>query len=271
MSLPRNAMGKVLKKELMEMKKNASPRCASTPSPTYTLWVNGGRQVLGWPSEVTADGDVLLNAPPDGGLGLLSLGVPEGKVGEEPYPLRLPARRPPGRGGPLLALGARHADIGQGEEPWVVLADPRATSSACSPPTTDVRTSATVRVCTATRRISCVFCGRSSRSQDVVGGGIARRRVCHGGADRARIDHRADSPLRTPLTIGPAATDTYGGWIPDGQTLSPFDVSNPALAQLDPSLLNAIQDAARAATAAGRRPEDQLGLAVKGVPAEAVR
>ena len=24
----------------------------------------------------------------------------------------------------LLALGARHADIGQGEQPWVVLADP---------------------------------------------------------------------------------------------------------------------------------------------------
>ncbi|MBV2353031.1 VOC family protein [Streptomyces sp. J2-1] len=26
--------------------------------------------------------------------------------------------------GRLLALGARHADIGQGEQPWVVLADP---------------------------------------------------------------------------------------------------------------------------------------------------
>ena len=54
-----------------------------------------------------------------------------------------------------------------------------------------------------------------------------------------------------PLTIGPAAADTYGGWIPDGQTLSPFDVSNPALAQLDPPLLNAIQDAARAAASKG--------------------
>jgi zinc D-Ala-D-Ala carboxypeptidase len=54
-----------------------------------------------------------------------------------------------------------------------------------------------------------------------------------------------------PLTIGPAATDTVGGWIPDGQTLSPFDVSNPALAQLDPALLNAVQDAARAAASEG--------------------
>jgi D-alanyl-D-alanine dipeptidase len=54
-----------------------------------------------------------------------------------------------------------------------------------------------------------------------------------------------------PLTIGPAATDTYGGWLPDGHTLSPFDVSNPALAQLDPALLTAIQEAARAAKAQG--------------------
>jgi D-alanyl-D-alanine carboxypeptidase len=54
-----------------------------------------------------------------------------------------------------------------------------------------------------------------------------------------------------PLTIGPAATDTYGGWIPDGQTLSPFDVSNPALAQLDPALLNAVQAAANAAREQG--------------------
>jgi D-alanyl-D-alanine carboxypeptidase len=54
-----------------------------------------------------------------------------------------------------------------------------------------------------------------------------------------------------PLSIGPAATDTYGGWIPDGQTLSPFDVSNPALAQLDPALLKAVQDAATAAKQQG--------------------
>ena len=61
----------------------------------------------------------------------------------------------------------------------------------------------------------------------------------------------AATPPPEPLTVGPAATDSYGGWIPDGQTLSPFDVSNPALAQLDPSLFDAIQDAARAAAAEG--------------------
>jgi zinc D-Ala-D-Ala carboxypeptidase len=65
------------------------------------------------------------------------------------------------------------------------------------------------------------------------------------------VSTTAATPAPEPLTIGPAATDTYGGWIPDGQTLSPFDVSNPALAQLDPPLLNAIQDAAHAAAAQG--------------------
>jgi zinc D-Ala-D-Ala carboxypeptidase len=58
-------------------------------------------------------------------------------------------------------------------------------------------------------------------------------------------------PPPEPLTIGPAASDTYGGWIPDGQTLSPFDVSNPTLTQLDPALLKAIQDAANAAKVEG--------------------
>jgi D-alanyl-D-alanine carboxypeptidase len=65
------------------------------------------------------------------------------------------------------------------------------------------------------------------------------------------VSTTAKSPAPDPLRIGLAATDSTGGWIPDGQTLSPFDVSNPALAQLDPSLLNAVQDATRAAAAQG--------------------
>jgi hypothetical protein len=59
------------------------------------------------------------------------------------------------------------------------------------------------------------------------------------------------APPPAPLSIGPAATDTFGGWIPEGQTLSPFDVSNPALAQLDPALLQAIQDVTRKAASEG--------------------
>jgi hypothetical protein len=54
-----------------------------------------------------------------------------------------------------------------------------------------------------------------------------------------------------PLTIGPAATDAFGGWIPDGKPLSPFDTANPAVGQLDPTLLGAVQEATRAAAAQG--------------------
>ena len=49
------------------------------------------------------------------------------------------------------------------------------------------------------------------------------------------------------LSIGSAAIDTTGGSIPDGQMVSPLDVGNPVVGLLDPLLLRAIQDAARAA------------------------
>jgi hypothetical protein len=65
--------------------------------------------------------------------------------------------------------------------------------------------------------------------------------------------HAQPSPPPTPsspdqpLNIGAAATDTFGGWLPDGVTLSPFDVSNPIVGSLDPALLSAVQDATRTA------------------------
>ena len=59
------------------------------------------------------------------------------------------------------------------------------------------------------------------------------------------------APPADALTIGPAAVDTTGGWLADGNMLSPFDAANPILSQLDPALLTAIQNAARAAEAQG--------------------
>jgi zinc D-Ala-D-Ala carboxypeptidase len=50
-----------------------------------------------------------------------------------------------------------------------------------------------------------------------------------------------------PLNIGAAAIDTFGGWLPDGVTLSPFDVENPIVGSLDPALLSAVQAATRKA------------------------
>jgi hypothetical protein len=59
------------------------------------------------------------------------------------------------------------------------------------------------------------------------------------------------APAADALTIGSSAVDTTGGWLPDGTMLSPFDTANPILSQLDPALLSAIQNATRAAEAAG--------------------
>jgi zinc D-Ala-D-Ala carboxypeptidase len=74
----------------------------------------------------------------------------------------------------------------------------------------------------------------------------------------------APAPAGQPLMIGTAATDTFGGWLPDGVALSPFDVSNPILAHLDPLLLKAIQDATRAADADGVELRITSGWRSKG-------
>ena len=81
-------------------------------------------RVLGWPAEGTDDGDVVLRAPCGAGPDWLFLTVPEGKSVKNrihfvftPDDQRAEVDR-------LMALGARPVDIGQGEQSWVVLADP---------------------------------------------------------------------------------------------------------------------------------------------------
>lgn len=66
------------------------------------------------------------------------------------------------------------------------------------------------------------------------------------------------------FSIGRAATDTIGGYLPDGQTLSPFDVTNPVIGWLDPPLLAAIQNAARGAKDAGVDVRITSGWRTKG-------
>jgi zinc D-Ala-D-Ala carboxypeptidase len=73
-----------------------------------------------------------------------------------------------------------------------------------------------------------------------------------------------DAPAPDTLDIGTGATDTFGGWLPDGVMLSPLDVSNPVLALLDPSLLKAVQDAARSAAAEGIDMKITSGWRSKG-------
>ena len=66
------------------------------------------------------------------------------------------------------------------------------------------------------------------------------------------------------FTIGPAATDTIGGYIPDNQTVTPFDVKNPVVGWLDPPLLAAIQTAARSAASDGVDLEITSGWRTRG-------
>jgi hypothetical protein len=80
-------------------------------------------EALGWPSEVSEDGDVELT-PPDGGPTLLFVPVPEGKTVKNRVHLDFTPDDQQAEVDRLVGLGARHVDIGQGEQSWVVLADP---------------------------------------------------------------------------------------------------------------------------------------------------
>ncbi|MDZ4266082.1 MAG: VOC family protein [Mycobacterium sp.] len=81
-------------------------------------------EVLGWPAEPTDDGDVVLRAPEGAGPDWLFLAVPEGKVVKNRIHFDLTPDDQDAEVERVIALGARHVDIGQGDESWVVLADP---------------------------------------------------------------------------------------------------------------------------------------------------
>jgi D-alanyl-D-alanine carboxypeptidase len=82
--------------------------------------------------------------------------------------------------------------------------------------------------------------------------------------ETADAPSHADASTAEPFKIGTAATDTFGGWLPDGETLSPFDTSNPVVAWLDPLLLKAVQDAARKAAAEGIDMQISSGWRTRG-------
>ncbi len=80
--------------------------------------------VLGWPSEVDEDGDVVLRAPAGAGPDWLFLAVPDEKVVKNRIHFDFTPDDQDAEVARVLGLGARRVDIGQGEQSWVVLADP---------------------------------------------------------------------------------------------------------------------------------------------------
>ncbi|WP_333763912.1 VOC family protein [Streptomyces sp. IBSBF 2390] len=81
-------------------------------------------EALGWVVVADAADEFEIRPAPERLPGLLFVPVPEGKTVKNRLHLDF---RPTDRAAEvarLLALGARHADVGQREQPWVVLADP---------------------------------------------------------------------------------------------------------------------------------------------------
>ena len=81
-------------------------------------------EVLGWRSGVTSDGDVVLYAPPGAGPNWLFLEVPDDKVVKNRIHFDFRPDDHKAEVDRVIRLGARRVDIGQGQESWVVLADP---------------------------------------------------------------------------------------------------------------------------------------------------
>jgi predicted enzyme related to lactoylglutathione lyase len=80
--------------------------------------------VLGWERSVTSDGDVMLHAPPGAGPNWLFVAVPDDKVVKNRIHFDFRPDDQQAEVERVVALGARHVDVGQGDETWVVLADP---------------------------------------------------------------------------------------------------------------------------------------------------
>ncbi|MGX9787308.1 VOC family protein [Mycobacterium sp. MMS18-G62] len=81
-------------------------------------------KLLGWRTYVDKDGDVVLEAPPDAGPNWLFLAVADEKVVKNRIHLDFRPDDQQAEVDRVIALGARHVDVGQGEQTWVVLADP---------------------------------------------------------------------------------------------------------------------------------------------------
>lgn len=80
-------------------------------------------EVLGW-DVVDSDEDETELRNPEGGATLMFLNVPEPKTIKNRLHLDFVPDDQDAEVARLLALGATRMDVGQADEPWVVLADP---------------------------------------------------------------------------------------------------------------------------------------------------
>ncbi|MBT2422421.1 VOC family protein [Streptomyces sp. ISL-22] len=81
-------------------------------------------EALGWVALNDSADEYEIRPDQDRLPGLIFAPVPEGKTVKNRLHLDFRPDDQRAEVARLIALGARHADIGQGEQPWVVLADP---------------------------------------------------------------------------------------------------------------------------------------------------
>ncbi|MFH9009532.1 VOC family protein [Streptomyces afghaniensis] len=93
---------------------------AADPAALSRWWA----EALGWTVVDGAPGEYEIRPAPDRLPGLLFLAVPDRKVVKNRLHLDFRPDDQEAEVARLLALGARHADVGQGEQSWVTLADP---------------------------------------------------------------------------------------------------------------------------------------------------
>ncbi|KAA0018921.1 VOC family protein [Antrihabitans cavernicola] len=79
---------------------------------------------LGWETGLDEDGDLTVVSPSDSAPDLLFATVPESKAGPNRLHLDFRPDDQAAEVQRLPNLGATHTDVGQGEQTWVVLADP---------------------------------------------------------------------------------------------------------------------------------------------------
>ncbi|MQY37656.1 hypothetical protein SRB17_56600 [Streptomyces sp. RB17] len=93
---------------------------AADPVALGRWWV----EALGWVVVNDAEDEFEIRPAPDRLPGLLFVAVPDRKTVKNRLHLDFRPDDQAAEVARLLALGARHADVGQGERPWVVLMDP---------------------------------------------------------------------------------------------------------------------------------------------------
>ncbi len=93
---------------------------AADPTALGTWW----SEALGWPHDVDEDGDVVLHTPPGSGPDWLFLRVDDKRIVKNRIHFDFVPDDQQAEVQRLLRIGARHVDVGQGEQSWVVLADP---------------------------------------------------------------------------------------------------------------------------------------------------